>query len=531
MGINTSKMEATPEKTSEKDSDIVVDEKQSNNPYAGPSNILRVESEKGKVIVVKREGDDEVEVEYDEEQPDLREFKERPIEKFKEASQKRYGVIGIEMETQYREMTESEEEREVAKLSPEDRGAYNELKDVLTMQARLKGKIPGYGYAIQTFITGRYPGVPSEQVKPYVVPAEGAKADIKRVPPVKIQQFIEEHDRKVPRRKVVARPGKKGVTMAIDPYSDDEIYEWNEMDDTLQDIVVVKSKKKGKRIESDSESESEKQSKKKPDEEVGESSKTLNEDKVLVPDVITEERAETYCVPKKEKADEDEETSDAETISSTSTADFDREEVEEIIGKISSCHTALAQHYVKLNTTLPHMTKVQQALYLGKTQIMPLIKTEEKPVTKTYEHVPPPSTATTAAGLDDTDITLQGTTPEEKVANLVDTVPATKIMLILAVADVVMNGLSHAQASCKYGFTKSRIQRAVSQNPAHRKGGRQYEENRKRKEPSKDEKQPPAKKPKSTRKSRADKTNKPKDDESEREDSSSEKESLPDIVL
>ena len=104
-------------------------------------------------------------------------------------------------------------------------------------------------------------------------------------------------------------------------------------------------------------------------------------------------------------------------------------------------------------------------------------------------------------------------------------------MLPLAVADVVMNGLSHSQASCKYGFSKSRIQRAVSQNPAHRKGGRQYEENRKRKQSSKDEEQPSAKKPKTTRKSRTDKTDKPKGDESEQEDSSSEQESLPDIIL
>ena len=47
---------------------------------------------------------------------------------------------------------------------------------------------------------------------------------------------------------------------------------------------------------------------------------------------------------KEEGLDEDE-PSDAENISSTSTADFDREEAEDLLDKISSCQTALSQHY------------------------------------------------------------------------------------------------------------------------------------------------------------------------------------------
>ena len=64
--------------------------------------------------MVKREGDAQVQYEQELEKPDLREFKLRPIEKFKEASQRKHEVVGIQMESKYDEMTESEEEREVA---------------------------------------------------------------------------------------------------------------------------------------------------------------------------------------------------------------------------------------------------------------------------------------------------------------------------------------------------------------------------------------------------------------------------------
>ena len=105
------------------------------------------------------------------------------------------------------------------------------------------------------------------------------------------------------------------------------------------------------------------------------------DNRVLVPDVISEQRAKVYI--KEEGLDEDE-PSDSETISSTSTADFDREEAEDILDKISSCQTALSQHYNRLNQIIPHMTNAQLANYMGKIHIMPLVKAESGPVMKTY---------------------------------------------------------------------------------------------------------------------------------------------------
>ena len=65
----------------------LIDETKSDPPPQGPSNIIKVTTKGGKAIVVKREGDAQVQYEHELEKPDLREFKLRPIEKFEEASQ------------------------------------------------------------------------------------------------------------------------------------------------------------------------------------------------------------------------------------------------------------------------------------------------------------------------------------------------------------------------------------------------------------------------------------------------------------
>ena len=106
--------EKTPKLT---EKDISVDETKSDPLPQGPNNIIKVTTKGGKAIVVKREGDALVQYEQELEKLDLREFKFRPIEKFKEASQQKYEVVGVTMEKKYDEMTETDEERELAKLS------------------------------------------------------------------------------------------------------------------------------------------------------------------------------------------------------------------------------------------------------------------------------------------------------------------------------------------------------------------------------------------------------------------------------
>ena len=110
---------------------------------------------------------------------------------------------------------------------------------------------------------------------------------------------------------------------------------------------------------------------------------STTDDRVLVPDVISQAMADDYM--KEEELEE--EDSDAKTISLTSTADYDREEAEDLLDKISSCHTVLATHYNKMNEVVPHMTKTQLAQYLSKVHILNIVKMEGV-VSKTYTSEP-----------------------------------------------------------------------------------------------------------------------------------------------
>ena len=52
-------------------------------------------------------------------------------------------VIGMDIETEYKEM-DTEEESEVRKLTEEELEMYQQYKEFYTIQGRTKGKIPGF---------------------------------------------------------------------------------------------------------------------------------------------------------------------------------------------------------------------------------------------------------------------------------------------------------------------------------------------------------------------------------------------------
>ena len=268
------------------------------------------------------------------------------------------------------------------------------------------------------------------------------------MPPAKINDFIQEHDPAIPRRDVVVRPARRGITLSIDPNSNDEIYEISAIEDSLKDVIKLTGAKKESAVKQIVSEQKEKEDQPKKD------------DRVLVPDVISQAMADDYT--KKEKLKED---SDVETISSTSTADYDREEAEDLLDKISSCHMALTTHYNKMNEIVPQLTQTQLAQYLGKVHIMNIVKMEGI-VLKTYTSEPETS---------ETEFSVHGETHEEKLQGLVDTVPAHQLMLAITIGDIHLNKLSYDQASQKYQISKSRIQRAISGKAEHKKGGKQYE--------------------------------------------------------
>ena len=89
---------------------------------------------------------------------------------------------------------------------------------------------------------------------------------------------------------------------------------------------------------------------------------------------------------------------DAETISSTSTADYDREEVEASLTTISEAFHMIAQEYERLTTTVPYMSKIQAAQVIAKLPILPIqkqeVKMEKTEAAKTVEAEPLPGTST-----------------------------------------------------------------------------------------------------------------------------------------
>ena len=141
----------------------------------------------------------------------------------------------------------------------------------------------------------------------------------------------------------------------------------------------------------------------------------------------------------------------------------DRDEAEDLVEKIASCHTALAQYYVDINKVVLHMSKTQLATYLGKIPIVPLVKPEGGPVTKIYN----PQEATDDEHL----FPVAGDTWEDKLKYLTEHVPAEKLVFAIAIGDLQLNQVSQAKISQKYGFPKTRIQRAMSADLAHKKGG------------------------------------------------------------
>ena len=95
----------------------------------------------------------------------------------------------------------------------------------------------------------------------------------------------------------------------------------------------------------------------------------------LPTDLITKEEATTYQVPEQDSPTIDD---NAETISSTSTADYDREEVKTSLTTISEAFHTIAQEYEKLMGTVPHVSKIQATQVIARLPVLPIQKQEVK---------------------------------------------------------------------------------------------------------------------------------------------------------
>ena len=91
-------------------------------------------------------------------------------------------------------------------------------------------------------------------------------------------------------------------------------------------------------------------------------------DRHLPTDLITEAKASTYQVPEQDNLTINDDT---EMISSTSTVDYNHEEVKTSLSTISDAFHTIAQEYEKLTDTVPHMSKIQAAQVIARLPCCP----------------------------------------------------------------------------------------------------------------------------------------------------------------
>ena len=131
---------------------------------------MTVLSEKGKVTIKS-------EIATSSKEP----FKECPIEMIEEASKRKFKVIGTDIEPEYKDLDTAAEEEEVGKLNKEEREIFEQYKEFYMIQARSKGKMPGFWYIHQLKVRDHYPGVPTDITEVLSQSKEGEVQDIDRI--------------------------------------------------------------------------------------------------------------------------------------------------------------------------------------------------------------------------------------------------------------------------------------------------------------------------------------------------------------
>ena len=97
-------------------------------------------------------------------------------------------------------------------------------------------------------------------------------------------------------------------------------------------------------------------------------------DKQLTMDLIMEEDTDKYFT----QPGEPEDGNNTEMLSSTSTADYDREEVETSLTNIAEAFHTIGSEYEHLCAIVPHMTKVQATNVISRLPIVPFLGKSEK---------------------------------------------------------------------------------------------------------------------------------------------------------
>ena len=235
----------------------------------------------------------------------------------------------------------------------------------------------------------------------------------------------------------------------------------------------------------------------------------------LPTDLVTKGEAATYQVPGQDSPAIDD---DAETISLTSMADYDCEEVETSLTTISKAFHIIAQEYEKLTGTVPHMSKIQAAQVTARLPVLPIQKQEMKgekaeainvvevePVPGTSAEHPaaeaeksvekPMDEAMVEPTMEEKDdepkeenvneyfrkyiLTGKGKGPKEKIQEVCKEINYQNLVVLIAVGDYVINQAKNIkEVAKKWGLSFSAIQRAILENRSS-VSGRQYAKRKK----------------------------------------------------
>ena len=206
---------------------------------------------------------------------------------------------------------------------------------------------------------------------------------------------------------------------------------------------------------------------------------------------------------------------DVETISSTSTADYNREEVETSLTTIADAFHTIGQEYEKLVGVVPHMSKVQAANVVAWMPILPYLKQgmkmeneqdpamnkamepepsmshEQSVITEGVRTIPTPSEVMEeeAAKQEDDEpkaevtdeyfkkyiLLGKGRDPEEKISEACKEINYHNLLVLKVVGDYTINKARNIQmVAKKWRLSFSAIQQAMSWKKEHSIGGRQY---------------------------------------------------------
>ena len=229
----------------------------------------------------------------------------------------------------------------------------------------------------------------------------------------------------------------------------------------------------------------------------------------LPTNLITEAEAATYQVPEEDNPTVDD---DAETISLTSTADYDRKEVGASLTTISEAFHTIAQEYEKLPGTIPHMSKVQAVQVIARLPVLPIqkqeMRMERREAAKMVEAEPIPGTSAekpaaeaerqaekpmeevmvglTVEEKDDESeeenvneylrkyiLTGKGKGPKEKIQEACKEINYRNLVVLIAVGDYVVNQAKNIKEIAReWGLSFSAVQWAMSRKWEHSVGGR-----------------------------------------------------------